>query len=292
MVKTKTKEIAVTNISEEIIGPELAQKYLNYAAPNRRVRDGTVSQYARDMFAGRWFPSLIRFDDKGNLVDGQHRLRAILASKTEQIFYVERNTPSDAIHSIDVGLRRTIGDAFSIAGETNSNTLASAVRIASHLENFPGTPPASWTRTPMSTEEAFQYLADNPRIRHSTAIGAEVARQIHFPPSLATALHYLEMKRSIPYAEEFWAKMISGAELTEGTGPYALRKLVIEDRLRPKGTQMDQNMLYAVSIKGWNFWEYDKAVRQLRWLRGASEPFPYLGQKPKGSSESTANNDE
>lgn len=278
-----TAEVNLVNepyIQEEIIGPDEAVKYLANSNPNRHVREGVVIQYARDMKKGRWFPSLIRFLGNGNLWDGQHRLRAVIVSKTAQKFWVERNSSPEAIRSVDTGVKRTIGDALAINGETHTAALASAIRIASHLETFPGMTPSAWSKVPFSPDEVFAYLDKNPDIRHSVQFAQNrLIRYFPYPPSLAAALHYLEMKASRPYAIDFWEQLASGADMKVETGPFVLRKMVFEDKLKPRGTQWDQNMRTALSIKAWNYWQQDAPVKMLRWHRGANEPFPFLGQR-------------
>lgn len=65
------------------ISPCMAKKWLeNAAVGNRRVDMRTVSRYANDMQSGHWELTHqgIAFDADGHLIDGQHRLRAIIQS--------------------------------------------------------------------------------------------------------------------------------------------------------------------------------------------------------------------
>lgn len=62
------------------VSPALAQEWLKKNTFNRRVSPLTVSKYASDMASGKWTINHqgIAFDDKGVLVDGQHRLYAVV----------------------------------------------------------------------------------------------------------------------------------------------------------------------------------------------------------------------
>lgn len=272
-----------SSMTLEIIGPKLAHQYLGVAAENRNVREGSVAQYARDMIADKWHSSVIRFDTEGKLRDGQHRLKAIVLSKTEQLFWVERNVPVEAFRSIDTGIKRTMADILAISGERNVNVLATGIRYAAWLENFPGVGFSSASTIPMSPDETFNYLNNNGRVRESASLGQKVASSIKYPPSMAAALHYLGVKTgNEEYADRFWDQMISGAGIIEFTGPWALRKIVIDDQLRHKyDGRLDRNMLFALSLKAWNYWKHDLFVRRLQWLRNADEPFPKFNQRPK-----------
>lgn len=65
------------------ITPAMAEKWL--ATPNtknRKLRQRTVEAFAADMRRGKWHITHqgIAFDEAGNLLDGQHRLAAIVKS--------------------------------------------------------------------------------------------------------------------------------------------------------------------------------------------------------------------
>ncbi len=66
-----------------IITPEVATEMLQHNNNNRSVKVKTVAAYARDMENGLWRkndPNALIFSDTGELVDGQHRLKAVLKS--------------------------------------------------------------------------------------------------------------------------------------------------------------------------------------------------------------------
>jgi hypothetical protein len=85
-------------IKVEIITPESAAGYLAKNDRNRRQKETTLDAYARDMLAGKWRLTHqgIAFDDKGNLIDGQHRLGAVLRAKVPVEMLVMRGFPSKA----------------------------------------------------------------------------------------------------------------------------------------------------------------------------------------------------
>ena len=62
---------------------EMAARWLRVNFRNRPVSDDIVKAYARDMAAGVWHPTHqgIAFNDRDELIDGQHRLLAIVLAK-------------------------------------------------------------------------------------------------------------------------------------------------------------------------------------------------------------------
>lgn len=70
----------------KVVTPAMATKWLEEGnTHNRKVRDSVVMRYAADMKAGRWKQTHqgIAFNGDGTLLDGQHRLFAIIEADTE-----------------------------------------------------------------------------------------------------------------------------------------------------------------------------------------------------------------
>ena len=67
-------------INVETITPDIAKQWLTKNVNNRKLRSATCAKYARDIKQGNWRLTHqgIAFDKSGNLVDGQHRLQAII----------------------------------------------------------------------------------------------------------------------------------------------------------------------------------------------------------------------
>ena len=66
------------------VGPDLAARWLDGNTHNRPLKQTLVDRFVRDMQAGRWRLTHqgIAFDADGMLIDGQHRLWAIVISAT------------------------------------------------------------------------------------------------------------------------------------------------------------------------------------------------------------------
>ena len=106
--------------TEEAVSPALAKEWLATQKVNRPLRESRLLKYARDMEAGRWLKSAqtIKFNENGELIDGQHRLHAVeLARKTVNL-EVARNVPAESMAIIDEGAPRTSTDVLSFSGAT------------------------------------------------------------------------------------------------------------------------------------------------------------------------------
>jgi hypothetical protein len=130
----------------EKITPKYAMEVLDTKNPrNRSVAESTVQAYATDMKNGRWLLTHqgIAFDENGSLIDGQHRLWAVVFSNREVEMNVTRGIPLSALKNglemftmdaIDRNRPRTVGQQFSLChGIANPNNMAAACRAISTI---------------------------------------------------------------------------------------------------------------------------------------------------------------
>jgi hypothetical protein len=126
----------------ELITPEMAKKILSSAnTNNRKLQQRKVETYARDMRAGAFITTHqgIAFDENEVLLDGQHRLAAIvLCGKPIQMLVTRGLPKSTRVKGtidmptwdvIDKGLRRGDGEALARkTGCRNGNKMAAVLR--------------------------------------------------------------------------------------------------------------------------------------------------------------------
>ena len=102
----------------EDISPELAKKYLGLSKGNRKERKGRIKIFARLIREGMFFLTHqgIAFDVHGTLIDGHHRLKAIVeANITVQCMVTYNVDPDPKVYSvIDQGVSRTFADSLKI----------------------------------------------------------------------------------------------------------------------------------------------------------------------------------
>lgn len=94
------------------ITPLKAQEFLKRNIENNRsINLRYVSNYAEEMASDKWVfnGDTIRFDKDGNLIDGQHRLMAIVKSGATIPCLVVTNLEKHALSTIDVGRKRSLG---------------------------------------------------------------------------------------------------------------------------------------------------------------------------------------
>lgn len=109
----ETKVVTVT--------PDMARAWLEKNMKrNRPVMKSTVHSYARQMRNGTWNLTHqgIAFDENGELIDGQHRLSAIMEANIPvqmNVTYDVKRTPGE-VFTVDMGRKRTYANVMAMSG--------------------------------------------------------------------------------------------------------------------------------------------------------------------------------
>lgn len=98
------------------ITPEIASQMLLKNNHNRKINEKRVSILANDIKNGQWTesPTPISFNKSQELIDGQHRLLAVVRSGCTVKMYVAYDVPDDTV--FDKGLERRSGEALYMRG--------------------------------------------------------------------------------------------------------------------------------------------------------------------------------
>lgn len=258
----------------ERIGPAEAKTLLGLNTHNRAIRQDRVHTMARDMNHGKWQLNgeTIKVG-QGALIDGQHRLLAVIEANTSIEMLVIRGLADDTQQTVDVGAKRNLGDFLSLAGEENSHNLAAAVRYSWYLDNF--NTPKQFGVNP-SVLELSAWLDKNPNIRHSISTGRRAATSvIRYVPSVGASLHYLMGRLDHTQSTIFWDHLIDGDE-KPGSPIYALREALLRDLSKPHRMSVVHRV--ALTVKAWNHVRDFKTVKAIGWRSDgpAAEPFPKM----------------
>src|SRR5689334_16796059 len=118
-----------------LVTPKLAREWLEKNDCNRPLSLATVARYAADMRAGKWELNgeTIIFSKRG-LLDGQHRLHAVIEADVSVEMLVVHDVECRAFSTIDSGKARTFADVLGIDGHKNASVLASSVNLLDAYE--------------------------------------------------------------------------------------------------------------------------------------------------------------
>jgi hypothetical protein len=114
------------------ITPKMATEFLadNHKG-QRNINRDVVARYAEDMTAGFWLFSgaAVLFDKENQVIDGQHRLTAIVETGQAQLTLIVAGLDTSVLHAIDAGRKKTYGTLLAMKYDRPSaDGQASAIR--------------------------------------------------------------------------------------------------------------------------------------------------------------------
>lgn len=118
----------------ETITPQRAAELLEMNTGNRALRRATVEAFARAILAGQWASTHQAIAINGSeLLDGQHRLSAIVRAGVPVEMFVAYGVPSGAKKHIDTGASRTVADVIKLAYGDSNGAKLQALATTWHL---------------------------------------------------------------------------------------------------------------------------------------------------------------
>jgi hypothetical protein len=268
--KKQHKDAAANVIAYvQLATPEWAADLLQRNTRNRKLVKPAVERIRDAIAAGRWEfnaePVILDRDDV--LIDGQHRLQAIVEAGIAVPLLVVEGVQPAVFSSLDQGRSRSRADVLSIPNEAGereqrTNTLAGAIVELYRWEHGDmGNP----TAVP-DNAEVLAILARHPGIRDSvSAVAGNCTKGIH-SPVMFSALHYLFGMRDAAARDRFFARVLDGIGIEEGSAEATLYRY-LKNKAGSK-TQADRMATYAVLIKAWNC------------IRTGAQPPAYFVWKP------------
>jgi hypothetical protein len=260
-------------VAQVMITPDMAQDMLESNTSNRPIKRNHLSFLVREIEAGRWKKNgdPIRIGNDGSLVDGQHRLLAVVQSGIPIATLLITDLDPDVFDTIDSGACRSHGDTLSVAGEKNGRNLAAALIVADEL--LAGK--TEFTRTKKtSNAEILGMMDKHSEIKQSMYWGKPIGK--YAPFSISVALHYLFHKANPAKADAFFEAIHTGLGLEFDSPVYLLRQRLI-DNATAKG-KMTRRYMVALFIKAWNAYSCSRKLKNLRFREtgDAPESFPCL----------------
>lgn len=256
------------------ITPEEATHLLESNGCNRPLNEAHVKRIAKQIEDGKWRfnGDTIKISSTNDILDGQHRLWAIIMSETPVQTIVVRGIEADAFATIDTLRKpRSGSDVLALVGVTNHR---SAISVG--LQWL-----IRWQRKTLEEYRAPANRIENSDIEQAyrdnqgIARAAERANKLRgvANPGLFTFFYYVLSNRNPDLAE----RMMHTMENPSGVGIddpfFRLRAYFLNQHSRK-----DALISIALMIKAANSAHKGKDVKVLNWRNQGSfaEPFPTL----------------
>jgi hypothetical protein len=257
------------------ITPSVAKEMLKRNPNNRGLSDSHVKFLAREMMGGNWMfdGQPIRLTEAGGLLDGQHRLNAVVESGTTQKFLIVSGIESAAFKVMDTGKVRSAADVFGINGIKNAAVASATAKFIMGHEMGYATSDTQGAK--ISNTDILAYYKKTPKIEEY--IGTSGAFYKAFDRILTSShiagYRYLMGKKNYTKSDEFWNKVCYGLGLEKGCPAGILRKKLIADKMATASLGgFDKK---AIIIKAWNAYIKGQKLVYIRYNREL-EPYPAI----------------
>lgn len=260
----------------ERIDPDRARELLAVNKGNRRVDRGTVERYAAAIRRGEWRLSHqgIAVDSDGVLLDGQHRLSAIIKAGVAVDMLVVTGIEREAFSVLDTGKRRTAGDALRLHGAADSIHVAAALR---YIHLFQTIPNGQWrgSASRLTNDQVLELYELNPGIVDCVRDGRQISTATGIIASAAAAAIHVT-REAAPSADwSSWNEgILTGANLGLGDPRLAFRNFFANTRAQSGKRRVDAQEHMAIYIRGWNYWVQGQSRKYLMYRSGDPMPSP------------------
>lgn len=244
----------------EIIDGAIAARYLDSGGRTRQPIPAHVQALAADIQRGRWMLNAqpICFSASGRLLNGMHRLMAVVAANGRIRTPVVRGLPEEAYASYDSQPKR-IAAAESLTGDFGDQGLATAMANL-FWRHERRTDRTHYKRA--GAAEIREILTQHPRL---IELRSFARRMVEYGRSSVMGYGAYVMEREDPAAAAIFLKALStGADLGEGHPILALRNTL--QRLRREGASQSEQL--ATLLAGWRRYRSHPAAEQDRQRQG------------------------
>ncbi len=261
----------------QTITPARAAEYLARNTANRPLARRTVREFAEAMRRGEWRVTHqgIAFDTEGALVDGQHRLAAVVEADLPVEMTVFTEVPVGAFDVLDTGRRRNAADVLAIEGEKSAVMLAAMVRTVWLYEHRPE---LTWSGgdAAVSNHQIVTTLEQHPKLRDYVTVGEQIAAATGMIKSAAGAASYLVSQATGRRDLSPWFDgIIEGTGLAKGDPRLLFRRVMFSHTRKQAGQVLRRRETrehVTLYLKAFNAWATGTTLTQLRYT--PREPVP------------------
>lgn len=261
------------------ISPQIAKSMLDQDATirakdkssNRPLRKLHVEKLTNDMLAGNWIltGNAIQFDEKGCLLDGQHRLHAVIKSGVTIQAYIITGLPPESFDAVDTGMRRSISQILRMEKILYAGFVGG---VAMKILNWQKCQEFIGNAAQISIRESHKFVRANHEslLQSVRLIHATNKTPMGFPRTLAMAVHFVAKHRNQAEADYFFERLATGEQCDESPRDhmiFRLRELIIRNSML-KERKLSERRLAQILIRVWNNWRANKIIR----FSGAATP--------------------
>lgn len=230
-----------------IVTPAIASAYLAMNAGNRPLTDSHVLTLSRAMSRGEWVfnGDSIRITKLGNLIDGQHRLSAIVHCGIPQKVMVVAGLDDDAFLTIDCGRTRGANDSLSIEGYQCTTTLSTIARYVANIKSKQLSLCHQSPGNKSTSTQILNIIKSNPELQESAKYGQSKKPRKYFGGALLAFAHYWFVKHDYVAGKNFLEEIETGEYSYKFSPVLALKEKLIDNVVSSKKLNRDEKAAYV-----------------------------------------------
>lgn len=262
------------------ITPSDAAEMVNSNLDDRKVNQGYVSQYARDMKDGKWElnGSTVLIDTEKRRIDGNHRLLGCIEADTPFTTLVVSDVDNEIKLTIDQGRNRTLADQVTVAGYSASvgATIRGYMSLAKLDREEDG---KNYRRVTM--RELMAELETSPELyKKATKYGAKISRcaEGYDIKSKAVASSYVYLMKALGYEEEkitnFFTQVVGLSKMDDAT--RALHNVLVGWQSNHSGKKCPYEIQQCLIIKAWNAFINKEEIDYISYSQKVDKSLKFL----------------
>lgn len=271
------------------IGPEQAAELLALNTNNyRRLNLKHVNDLAAEMAAGNWGftgePIIIGHDEHGTevLLDGQHRLSAIVVSRCTLPFVIIRGIAADMRTKIDIGKPRNSADELRHLGIRNCTETSSAATMVMRYEDGAYNSSKYHDKKYTKGYNVAAHVMANRELYDAISDTSSQYRHTGLNKSAVIAFYVIAMRagNSQELVDSYLEAVKSGANLAVNSPAWAVREWALRRQIRSGGTDKKYSASpqhLCALIKGFNAWVKGTQIGNMKvWTPTSVTSFPTI----------------
>lgn len=268
-----------------VVTPELAEEWLGKNHGNRAQRRRGIDNLSRDITTGDFLMTgdSIKFDWDGVLIDGQHRLEAVIKSQMPIHVVVCRGLDPRVKSVLDTQIRRSAADALKFSGVSSfATTIAGIARISIGIDTGFLKNARQMSLPLLTNAEVVEWYAANMDAGEAAAFAGQVYKKINATPA---PLGYciLATSRIDPVISREFFEDLKDLR-TQGKGDPRATLLSALSTMRERRTANSAAMQLAYIFRAWNALREGRELSVLRartGSRGSGGPISVTIPEPK-----------
>ncbi len=245
----------------------------NHNSPNNRpIFKQRCQRLADDMSARNWdfTGEPLIFNERQQLEEGQHRLRAIVLSGCAQEFLVVRGVSKEAYKYMGTGRKRSFADVLRRQNKTRVFARAATCRSLFAYE-----------ASDHSTLHSAAYVPTNAQLQKvDTRFGSRLDEAVHATDIVTRMLGGSHAAWATAYViisavpgtngqrDEFFEGLAEGTGLSKGDPILTLRNSFIKRPPNTRGQGHDtQSLIFQMTMAAWNSYRINKPMAAAHYVK-------------------------